>query len=231
MHPSVRSLYRKVLKGNANDVSKLDLREENIGPDNVRMLAMTLPYTLNLEHIYMKQNAIGGSGTQYLVDGLEMLTQKKTSDDEMAAHRPLLSELCIEHNGLGTVGGYALGAALRHLQGLIVLKLDGNSIGDEGICAIAKGLPQVTNLHNLGLDGNEISDEGLEALGNALHRLRKLHVLWIERNRIGNSGAEALATKLPHSLRFIWIGGNPLLEAEGISTLRKTVGSVCQVFT
>ena len=230
MSPLVKRTFRKVLKGHADEVEGVDLGGAGLDADNARCLARLLPQTLNLTSLRLRGNLVKTEGLKYLLEGLQTMAERKASDDEIANHRPPLTELTLEENEVGEGGGIALGIALRHLTGLTVLKLDGNRVGDGGAESLARTLPLLKGLQNLGLDGNDISDVGLAALAGAVHRLRCLSVLWLEKNQITNNGAEALATVLPHSLKFLWVGGNLQLDQAGLSTLRNVLGQMCQVF-
>ena len=230
MNPNIKRLYRKVLKSQITDLTMMDLSECHLDTENARFLARLLPHTLNLVGVNLKANQIGVVGVRYVLEGLQTMVERKNGEDEMVNHRPEMRELMVQGTRLGEEGGIALGVSLRYFPGLLTLKLDDNHIGDLALVQIAKTLPLLSHLQNLGLDGNDISDVGVNALCKVFYRLRDLKVLWLERNKITNNGAEALSVVVPHSLQFLWVGGNSSLDQLGLTTLRVTLGRLCQVF-
>jgi len=231
MSPSIKRLYRKVLKSQADELVSVDLSENHLDAENARFLSRLLPHALNLTCLSLQSNPVQCEGIKYVLAGLQTMAERKASDDELVNHRPDLRELLVQKTRLGEEGGIALGLALRYFTGLQSLKLDDNLIGDGGVAQVAKSLPLLAGLENLGLDSNDISDEGLKRLCAALTRLRHLRVLWLEKNRITNTGAEVLSAVTPHSLQFLWLGGNPGLDQLGLILLRSTLGRLCQVFS
>ena len=231
MNPSIKRLYRKVLKSQSDELASIDLSECHLDTENARFLSRLLPHALNLTSLNLKANPVETEGMRYVLEGLQTMAERKGADDELVHHRPDIRELLVQETGLREQGGIAVGLALRYFTKLQSLKLDNNQIGDIGITQITKTLPLLMHLENLGLDGNDISDEGLRTLCGSLSRLRQLRVLWLEKNRITNTGTEALSVVIPHSLQFLWLGGNPGLDQLGLVLLRSTLGRLCQVFS
>jgi Ran GTPase-activating protein (RanGAP) involved in mRNA processing and transport len=130
-----------------------------------------------------------------------------------------LTSLNLMGNGIGALGGTALGVALARSDcqdhhdhhhssekdddtaawvGMVTgcslheLNLGHNQLGDNGCIALAKGLQTNTCLRILNLSRNEIGNPGVIGLSQALQRHPHLQSVALERNVIGDKGAVAL---------------------------------------
>jgi len=158
-------------------------------------------------------------------------------------HNRVLRVINIGGNSIRSLGGCALGHALKKNRSLTALFLSGNELGIEGGRAIGQALIENSDLQFLDLSGNMIQAEGCRVLANALRKnlcLRRLdlcvncvqeegaqalalalmansHLLHLEIgwNRIGHAGAESIANMLKHnlSLQHLNMVGNHLARS------------------
>ena len=80
------------------------------------------------------------------------------------------------NSGIGNVGVYSLGKALR-CNGIVLrdLKLDNNNITQRGACILAEGLCYNQSLQRLTLRYNNLSNFGIEVL-NCISQVKEM---WI----------------------------------------------------
>jgi hypothetical protein len=185
-----------------SSLARLDLRDNALGDDGLRVLASAEPLG-SLAQLYLERNQIGVDGALALAGGslrsLARLDLSRNSVGDggvsaLAAGSSLgsLTSLYLGGNGIGPVGAQAL--AEGGLRSLTHLYLDGNGLGDEGVRALAAG-SGLRSLRQLDLGGTGVTDEGARALA-ASDGLRSLQRLRLWRNDVSYDAARALGESL-----------------------------------
>jgi Ran GTPase-activating protein (RanGAP) involved in mRNA processing and transport len=111
---------------------------------------------------------------------------------------PVLTQLRIRKNNIGSEGTAYLANAIRNAQALsrlTVLDISENAIEAQGMEALAFVLNYVPNLTELNLGQNKIGNAGAKSLSQAIRnkRLSAVTLLSLDDNNIGDEGMEALS--------------------------------------
>ncbi|KAK3282026.1 hypothetical protein CYMTET_10220 [Cymbomonas tetramitiformis] len=187
------SWLKWVKLGGVGSLNTLDLRNNDIGPEGAKALAVAL--TPNAEGVF---NTSLNSIT--ITNGVKLPIG--------ALRRNVITELDLSGERLRSEDAVILGAVLVFNTSLNTLNLIGNNIGPKGAKALAVALtPNAegvfnTSLNTLDLTYNQIGAEGAKALAVALAPNAEgvfngsLNTLDLCANGIGPEGAKALAAAL-----------------------------------
>jgi hypothetical protein len=155
----------------------------------------------NDQQVLLNGDAIDLSGPAYTIGdtGCAPLCNSLANNIHIAAGTRALCVLDLEANGLSSVGGSALAAALHRgvAPNLTHLNLGCNGIGRDGAIELAAALALrcCPLLLSLDLHGNGVGDDGCVAIGAALAAgaVPSLDMLDLSANRIEDRGCIALA--------------------------------------
>nr|BCL66095.1 Flagellar autotomy protein 1 [Volvox africanus] len=121
----------------------------------------------------------------------------KALSRRLPALGPSLRVLALSHNGIGTEGARALGAALGACGSLKELILAGNQFGDQALRELQGALPRLQGLQVLQLQDNpRIGSDGVAALAAALAGMPSLEELDLSRCYAGDEGVRHLSKAL-----------------------------------
>ena len=161
---------------------RLDLKNNNVGPDAVEFLA-AVGASATLEEVDLSENQVGNEGSARLAESLQASTCP-------------LQRLDLGKNGIGNVGVRDLSGALLTNSSLAVLSLAGNSVGEEGAQALAEMLSVNASLTSLDLGNNELGPAGAGALAAGLRENEGLLHLGLAQNELEDEGAACIASAL-----------------------------------
>lgn len=187
-------------------LQRLYLAHNSLGAAGATALAKALPFLPRLRVLNLPENAIRSAGTEALAGAL------------ISGATPLLEQLVLAGNGIGTIGARAIATALKQLPRLQDLHLARNALGSQGAVAISRALKldHAPALEWLSLTENAIGDMGLQALSASVARMPRLEWLDLELNGITDIGASALGQALSQTvglgLRELDMRGNKVGE-------------------
>lgn len=128
----------------------LDLRENNIGPDEVKYLAAALKTNNTLQSLQLDSSSIGDEGARCIA---EMLNVNKT-----------LKEISLDRNNIGDEGAEYIAASLTVNMGIQDIWLKNNRIGDKGAEMLTYALEANLNIKRLFFGGNNISEHVMDRI-------------------------------------------------------------------
>ncbi|QUY40769.1 COR domain-containing protein [Acaryochloris marina] len=177
---------------NLQQLSSLDLSDNEVGADGARAIAENLQ---QLSSLNLSFNEVGDDGARAIAENLQQLSSLDLSDNEVgddgaraiAENLQQLSSLNLSFNEVGDDGARAIA---ENLQQLSSLNLSNNNVGDDGARAIAENLQQLSSLN---LSFNEVGDDGARAI---VENLQQLSSLDLSGNKVGDDGARAIAENL-----------------------------------
>jgi uncharacterized protein (TIGR02996 family) len=197
------------------NLTKLDLNDNDIGPEGCRVLAGT-PHLANLTTLHLKWCMLGTEGAIALLQSpylkrlraLHVGFELDFSLTRIAALPELakVAELEMTRNEMGPRQVAEFGQS-PYVKKLTHLGLSNNALGVEG-GGILAGAAFLEQLVSLDVDYNNLGDQGVRML-LASPRTAALQVLRLAANKIGDEGATILASA-PHlaGLRLLDLGGN-----------------------
>ncbi|CAE7748401.1 Nlrc3 [Symbiodinium sp. KB8] len=178
----------------------------------------------HLQRLYLAHNSLGAAGATALAKALRVLNLPENAIRSagtealagalISGATPLLEQLVLAGNGIGTIGARAIATALKQLPRLQDLHLARNALGSQGAVAISRALKldHAPALEWLSLTENAIGDMGLQALSASVARMPRLEWLDLELNGITDIGASALGQALSQTaglgLRELDMRGN-----------------------
>lgn len=145
----------KVLETNET-LTYLDLSNNMLDDDKVRMLASGLVENLSVTHLNLAHNKVADRGVRALAKLLDQ--------------RSVMAILELQDNLIHTEGAKSLARALKSNQALTCLNLRLNRMGDEGIKVLCESLRGNQSVEKLNLAANSGGKSGVNALA-ALVRL------------------------------------------------------------
>ncbi|CAE7704159.1 Nlrc3 [Symbiodinium microadriaticum] len=182
----------------------------------------------HLQRLYLAHNSLGAAGATALAKALRVLNLPENAIRSagtealagalISGATPLLEQLVLAGNGIGTIGARAIATALKQLPRLQDLHLARNALGSQGAVAISRALKldHAPALEWLSLTENAIGDMGLQALSASVARMPRLEWLDLELNGITDIGASALGQALSQTaglgLRELDMRGNKVGE-------------------
>ena len=213
---------RQLKEGGLGHVTKLDLRQNSLRPEGIRLLSEALEGNNRLEEINLSGNSIGYKGTRHLASLLEKnstITKLVLDANRFGPRSALelskaiaenctLKEISLRKNTFDNDGGEYFALALEKNTSVTKLNLYRNEIGDRGAGCIARSLTINGTLQELDLGRNRIGNQGGAALAEALVENHTLQKLSLECTQIGDEGARGLA---------LGIGSNPTLNDINLS--------------
>lgn len=162
----------------------LELRNNVLFADEVRMIAGRAPTLPRLTRLNLSGNPVSDEGVGVLAENSNFAGLKELI---------VRSDMQAFTNSVHATGAAAL-AGSRYLTRLRHLDLAGHYIGDAGLIDLVRS-PNARGLEHLDVSNNDIGtlgDSGVEAVVESPH-LGRLRVLNLSRNTLGRLGAEALA--------------------------------------
>jgi hypothetical protein len=120
--------------------TKLNLVWQNIGYEDVKLLAGALAHNTSLTLLNLSLNKIGADGAKALANALLVKTSLTTLD--------------VSNCRIGDDGAKALAGALAHNTSLTELNLNDNRIGADGMTALCDAMRWNANITDLNLNNN-----------------------------------------------------------------------------
>eukprot|EP00199_Chlamydomonas_sp_CCMP681_P001676 CAMPEP_0119112800 /NCGR_PEP_ID=MMETSP1180-20130426/41743_1 /TAXON_ID=3052 ORGANISM="Chlamydomonas cf sp, Strain CCMP681" /NCGR_SAMPLE_ID=MMETSP1180 /ASSEMBLY_ACC=CAM_ASM_000741 /LENGTH=347 /DNA_ID=CAMNT_0007100509 /DNA_START=54 /DNA_END=1097 /DNA_ORIENTATION=+ len=140
----------KVLETNET-LTYLDLSNNMLDDDKVRMLASGLVENLSITHLNLAHNKVADRGVRALAKLLDT--------------RSVIAILELQDNLIHTEGARSLARVLKTNQALISLNIRLNRLGDDGCKSICEALRTNTSLEKLSLAANSAGKAAATALG------------------------------------------------------------------
>lgn len=157
-------------------LTHLELRNNMLDDDRVRMLASGLVDNLSVVHLDLSHNRIADRGIRAIAKLLDA--------------RSVLTYLNLTDNAIHAEGARALARALRSNHALLDLRLRLNRIGDEGGRALLDVLSVNHALQRLDLAANNLGAQSAQSLANMLRENDALREIIINSNDLGGAGEE-----------------------------------------
>jgi Ran GTPase-activating protein (RanGAP) involved in mRNA processing and transport len=196
-----------------SSLQHLELRDNAIGSDGCHALASPLQSMSSLQHLELRNNVIGAEGCRELAPALQSMSSLQT--------------LILILNQIGNDGCRALAPSLQSMVSLQHLDLSRNGIGAAGSRELAPALQSMSSLRSLDLHRNGIGDECCRALAPALQSMSLLQTLNLSFNQIDAVGCLSLAPALQSmsSLQHLELSSNQT-GAEGCRALAPAMQSM-----
>lgn len=187
-----------------NRIQILDLSNQRIFAEDVRVLAFFLTVNSSLKVIDLsknpltyraklfKENDTGGNKNAVLDIGLIELLKAISNQSG-------LIEIRLAYVEIGPQLAEKLCHSIKLNSGLELIDLSYCNLGPAGSRAVSKLCNQLLNLTYLNFSGNDISDEGAFNMATVLEVHQNLKELYLDRNCITNAGAESMAQVLTHN--------------------------------
>ncbi|KAJ3125897.1 hypothetical protein HK098_008148, partial [Nowakowskiella sp. JEL0407] len=203
-----KTLVKEIMQGHIDEllaittnVTRLDLRDRNIGVEGAKNIARLLKVKPDLMELNLGGNSIGDDGVKAIS---EVLKENST-----------LIDLNLRNNNITAKGAAFIGEALRVNKSITVLSMKGNNLGADGAAAIAEALKSNKFLTELNLRACQLGPLGLKALAEALKDNDILKDLNLRTNTIGD-GVKSIVEVLPlnSSLQKLNLGDNQITYEE-----------------
>jgi predicted HicB family RNase H-like nuclease len=168
----------KFLEGLKEELTSIELKEENVGDAGAKAIAETLRINQTITSLDLELNEINTAGAEALAEALE--------------NNQTLSSLELYNNQLGDAGAKAMAKALKHNKTITLLDLGGNEIGDAGAEAIAEALKTNKIITSLVFWMDIIGPAGYKALteANKARKAKGLPKVKIMKNANPKNGRE-----------------------------------------
>ncbi|KAL6761037.1 hypothetical protein V8C86DRAFT_993653 [Haematococcus lacustris] len=166
----------KALESNET-LTYLDLSNNSLDDDKVRMLASGLVENLSITHLNLSHNKIADRGVRALAKLLDS--------------RSVIALMELQDNLIHTEGAKSLARALKGNHALISLNLRLNRLGDEGCMVICEALRGNANLQKLNIAANSAGKACVSALCALIRLTNNITELDISCNAgLASSGCE-----------------------------------------
>ena len=199
---------------NSTAIETLNLRWAGIGEAGTVALAEALKSGTAVKHLTLTQNpAMGDKGGAALAEVINATSIRTLSLHdckltvasmgawaEALKSNPVLEELSLGSNILGSKGVDLLAQALAQNSNLRSLDLEETAITQEGAEALGAALKNNTGLKKLILVANSLKKEGMRALANSLQFNDALEILHLRGTEMGPDGARALRRGLKQNI-------------------------------
>ena len=160
MIPELKEVYKLFLMQKAKSVTKIEIRDRELGILGSELLSKIIPELPNLKELILINNGIGVSGASKLADSTSSLTclerlviiNNKLDDEGLeyiAQTMPFmvkLKEINFSNNDITATGAQNLEEVLSNLEVLEVLDLIGNNIGKRCLIKLAKALNTIPTM-------------------------------------------------------------------------------------
>ncbi|XP_028931485.1 protein NLRC5 isoform X2 [Ornithorhynchus anatinus] len=155
----------------------LNLQSNNIGPEGLASLALTLARCRQVEEISLAENTFG--------DVIPLLFSKLSG-------LPKLRKIDLKCCGIRDQEAKSLALSFGSCPAMEEILLSWNCLGDEGATELAQVLPQMTKLRKLDLESNQITVQGARQLVEGLAQGPGIQVVRLWKNRIPKDVASQL---------------------------------------
>ena len=188
------------------NIHEFRVRENSIGDDGAKAIAVILSKCDNLQLLDVAQNEITVVGALAL---LSALRGKK------------IFELDFSRNKIGSQGALALTQVLNSST-IRRLNIESSLVGCEGAVSLARSLIGCSELLELNISDNDIESRGAIAIAECLSQCRNLQVLYLRNifyRRVGEDVYQALASTLSecNNLQVLDISQTTILEQSYIA--------------
>lgn len=166
----------------AETLTYLDLSNNSLDDDKVRMLASGLVENISVTHLNLSHNKIADRGVRALSKLLDT--------------RSVIAILDLSDNAIHAEGAKSLAKSLKTNQCLLSLNLRLNRMGDDGCKAICDALAHNSTLERLNMSANASTLPTAKALANLLTKNNTLTELDISCNSFYGEGSNAIRKAL-----------------------------------
>jgi len=140
---------------------------------------------------------------------------------------PLMQEVDVSQNKLGTIGVQKIATAIKNMPRLKSLIMMGNDINDVAAKALADGLESKIGLETLNLSANKILSQGAIAISKSLQDNKILNVLNLQDNGIGLDAAPELSCMLANKTNLSELNlAQNSLKTEGMIIIAKALQNI-----
>lgn len=183
-----------LIENNLYPYSTLDLSNEEINDEQLKLLAKALEKNNSITHINLSHNRITGEGVRSLV--IPLSKNRKIASLDLSHNWQWQDELGVNQ---GNIACFYLRTILESNKALTHINLGNNRIEKEGIDHLAEGLKKNARLIALNLAANDLDDGAVLALTTGIFENSTLSILDLSYNKITDLGAEHLAKLLTNS--------------------------------
>ena len=201
MNRRVKSCYQCVIDKESDQVTELNLKFVNLGPEGMLQLSSVLPFYSNLTSLRLWKTRFGKEGAGYLGRALLRI--------------PNLRLLSIEDNDVGPAGLGRLAEGLRSLVGLEELYIHLNRLGPDGGVVLSSVVGTYRKLKSLTVDENSLEDHAAEALiRNLLKSAKSLKLIGLSFNKLNDAAGNCLLKHIREftELKRVALNGNNISE-------------------
>jgi Ran GTPase-activating protein (RanGAP) involved in mRNA processing and transport len=203
--------------GRRPTLTKLALRQVQLGRDEARLLRMALCNTPRLQSLVLARNTLGSVGLAELAPALQRNTSIKVLDlswndlndmdsarllRDIIRNNKIMTALDLPGNRFGVTAGAVelIADGLGSNSTLPKIDLTYCALGDVGVSILAQSLGfRNTTLQKLTLNINSITSAGIGVLLEAMEQSHHITDLDLRRNPIGDGGAVLLARFLENN--------------------------------
>lgn len=189
-------------------VTELDLTLEELGTDEIRVIAEALKINTSLTEVDLTCNGIGAQGAKSIAEALKINNS--------------IIKFSLYNNQLKAKGAKIIAEALKYNTSLTDVELGNNQIGAEGAKAIAEALKYNTTIIEIGLSSNEIGIDGAKVFAEAIKTNRTLLNLAFFDNQIEKEQEDIIETVTERNEENIYnFIENNLANLKGIESVGK----------
>ncbi|GAX76195.1 hypothetical protein CEUSTIGMA_g3639.t1 [Chlamydomonas eustigma] len=156
----------------------LDLSNNGLDDDKVRMLASGLVENLSITHLNLSHNKVADRGVRALAKLLDS--------------KSVITMLELQDNQIHVEGAKSLARAFKSNQALVSVNLRLNRMGDEGCKVVCDALKSNNSLERFNLGSNSAGAETVSALVPLIRLSQSLIELDLSCNSFGPKGCEQI---------------------------------------
>jgi len=170
-------VLNKILLNNNYYIISLDLKNNRLGDNGIKILALGISLSFSLVHIDLSSNGIGKTGADYLF--------KQLSFNQSITCLNIGNSSGLNRNFFNGVAIEGLNEFLKNHFQITFLDLNAASIGNEGLFLIQEGLKHTPSLKALNLCFNLLTSEASETLTDIMGKtnIKKLN---LSQNHLGD---------------------------------------------
>ncbi len=196
-----------------NDIIKLDLSENNLGPKSISSLAKAIKFNFRLKTLILKNNKMSNLGCKSLFTNLNFKAEQTSlflidisnndigSDgvealSEFLKKTKTLVNLDLAQNLIGTLGSYILKDGFILNKTIQILNFAFNGLCAEGLNNLKGYFANSKNIQTLNIGGNYLLDQGCKYMSDIIRANNTMSSLFLEWSDINSDGIRAIAQAL-----------------------------------
>lgn len=171
------------------DEHKLEMNNQKVGDNYMKVLSSSLKYTTHLSDLQMKGNRISSNGMECLFTSL--------NNNKQLLYR--IHTLDISDNKIGKHDIKEMIAYIKDEKcNLENFNIAANYLGDDNIKQICDSLAENISykLVTLNLGNNNITDSSIQSICNMIEKCSGLHVMILNLNKLTNAGGTSIIKTL-----------------------------------